>query len=132
MSIVHCKLPKAGLGNQMFALMKAFLFGHLHGLPVVVTGYHQFQLGPYLRMERSKRRYADYFVFQKSFFGEKWDAWKIRNIHFSEHIQEPDLNSNVSRNGKVLYEFSSMPSWEDYFKHLKDHRQLVCKLLHEL
>ena len=80
MSIVICKLPKAGLGNQLFPLMHAFLFGKLNGLPVVVTGYHQLKIGPYLRREKSKRRYNDYFIFQKSILGECLDWWKIKRL----------------------------------------------------
>jgi hypothetical protein len=132
MSIVLCRLPRAGLGNQLFPLMRAFVFGHLHNIPVVVTGYHQFKIGPYLRGEKSKRKYSHYFNFQKSFLGEQWEAWKIRNTHFSERIQEPSLDSSLFKNEKVIYEFSSIPSWKDYFMQLRDHRQTVCVLLHRL
>jgi len=38
MSIVVCELPKAGLGNQLFPLVKAAVFAELNGLPLIVTG----------------------------------------------------------------------------------------------
>jgi hypothetical protein len=40
MSVVICKLPKAGLGNQLFPLMRAYTFAHLNNLPGMVPGSH--------------------------------------------------------------------------------------------
>ncbi len=73
MSVVVCKLPKAGLGNQLFPLMHAFVFAKLNNLPVIVTGYHQLKIGPYIRREKNKRQYKGYFTFQKNIAGEYRD-----------------------------------------------------------
>jgi hypothetical protein len=53
MSIVICKLPKSGLGNQLFPLMHAMVFAHINQMPLKIIGYHQFKIGPYLRNEKS-------------------------------------------------------------------------------
>jgi Glycosyl transferase family 11 len=131
MSIVVCRLPKTGLGNQLFPLMKAYTFAHLNGLPVVVTGYHQFKAGPYIRREKSKRRYSDYFTFQKSLLAEKIDKWKTSPGRFQHVIKEP-LLCKVEKKSSVLYEFSAIPNWSDYFEGLKSHRELVRRLFHNL
>ena len=78
MNKIVCKLPKAGLGNQLFPLMKAYTFAYLNKLPVIVTGYHQLKIGPYVRGEKTKRKYSGFFIFQKN-IPEAWrDAWKIK------------------------------------------------------
>lgn len=123
-SIVHCKLPKAGLGNQLFPLMKAAVFAHLNELPLIVTGYHQIKLGPYLRREQSKRRYAGYFNFQKLF------SFNRMRLVGKKIIEEPRLEASV-KDGFV-YRFSVIPSWSDYFSGLKEYRPLVKRLFHEM
>jgi hypothetical protein len=67
MGIVICKLPKAGLGNQLFPLMKAYVFAHINHLPVTIVNYRQLRLGPWLRGEKNKRIYNGFFIFEKNF-----------------------------------------------------------------
>ena len=64
MGKVICKLPRAGLGNQLFPLLKAYTFAQLNDLPVIVINYHQIKVGPWLRREKNKRYYDEY---QKKF-----------------------------------------------------------------
>ena len=52
MSVVVCKLPQAGLGNWLFCLMKAKVFAEMYQLPLIIIGYHQLKIGPYLRFEK--------------------------------------------------------------------------------
>ena len=128
MSMVVCKLPQAGLGNQLFPLMKAHLFAHFNKLPVVVTGYHQLKIGPYLRREKTKRRYSNYFSFQKSILGEQLDKWKTKESRFSRVVKEPSVNF-ISDNASSLYQYSEIPHWSNYFNELNEHRELVSRLL---
>jgi hypothetical protein len=37
MSLIHCKLPNAGLGNQLFPIVNAYYFGKLNNLPVITS-----------------------------------------------------------------------------------------------
>lgn len=129
MSIVVCKLPKAGLGNQLFPLMKSLVFAHLNNLPLVVVGYNQLKIGPYLRDEKTKRKYSNYFIFQKNILGEQIDKWLLfRNKHMKvekepllEHIKLEEANHK-------LFEYKAIPHWEDYYVQLKDYRNLVIDL----
>lgn len=134
MAVVVCKLPKAGLGNQLFPLMHAHVFAALNQLPVIVIGYHTFKIGPYLRGERSKRKYTGYFRFQKSLFGEWVDrirVWQLKKK--GAVVYEPALQLLPStETGDIVYWFEKMPTYHDYFRHLRDHRKLTVELFFNL
>jgi len=132
MSLVLCKLPKAGLGNQLFPLMKGYVFGNLNNLPVKVKGYNQFLIGPYLRGDKSKRNYAGYFTFQKGMLRQKIDDWKLFKYREFEIENEPPLTKNEGVPEGKIYSFDKLPHWSDYFYGLKDHRELVLRLFNNL
>jgi hypothetical protein len=131
---VICRLPKAGLGNQLFPLMHAFLFAKLNGLTVTVIGYHQLKLGPYLRGERVKRKYLGYFTFEKSLVGEWADRLSCRmSLRHGMVVQEPEVVAmrEDDLKGKIFV-FEKLPTYHDYFKHLRDHRDEVRDILYSL
>lgn len=133
MSRIVCILPKAGLGNQLFPLLNALVFGKLNDLPVTIIGYHHLKIGPYLRKEKIKRRYRGYFRFQKSVLGEAYDSFLCkRAMKKNNCIYEPDLlcYEKEEIRGKVFV-FEKLPTYHDYFIHLKPHRKLVKLLLKE-
>jgi len=133
MSQVVCKIPKAGLGNQLFPLMHAAVFAKINNLPLIVIGYHQFKIGPYLRREKSKRKYKGFFKFEKNIIFAFYDELKVKNIMKNrEVVYEPPLNLSVNQNITQVFFFEKMPTYHDYFIHLKPHRSLVIKLLGEL
>ena len=133
MSLVICKLPKAGLGNQLFPLMHAAVFAKINNLPLMVIGYHQFKIGPYLRREKSKRKYKGFFKFEKNVFFAFYDEMKVKYIlKKNEVIYEPQLDLSIDKNFKKVFFFEKMPTYHDYFFHLKPHRNLVIKLMGEL
>lgn len=131
-SMIHCKLPNAGLGNQLFPLLSAYLFGKHNNLPVVTTGYHRFKIGPYLRGEKSKRRYSNYFTFQKNLIGSWLDSRKISAYQNCRLVKDPSISEKPDENNKTLYEFGAIPHWSDYFSGLKDHRQEVVDIFFSL
>jgi Glycosyl transferase family 11 len=121
------------LGNQLFPIMKAFVFGRLNNLEVIVTGYHWLKLGPYLRREKTKRRYYGYFIFQKNWIGELFDKLRIKNFVNSGIIPEPSLQikeANVIEKKSFLY--SELPDYNDFFAGLNVHRTLVKKIFWEI
>jgi hypothetical protein len=134
MSQVICKLPKAGLGNQLFPLMHAVVFAQINNLPLIVIGYHQLKIGPYLRREKSKRKYKGFFKFEKNIFFAFIDEIKVNNIlKNSQVVYEHSLIEidPIEKEKKVFF-FEKMPIGHNYFIHLKPHRNLVIKLLNEL
>ncbi|MBX2939210.1 MAG: alpha-1,2-fucosyltransferase [Ferruginibacter sp.] len=129
MSLVWCKIPKAGLGNQLFPLLHAAVFAHINDLPLHVTGYHQIKIGPYLRSEKVKRHYAGYFIFQKNVLAERLlHIWLSVQCRFSKVIPEPELRKLSNHPKNEVYIFEALPSSNYYFEQLKPHRTLVKKL----
>jgi hypothetical protein len=130
MSHVVCKLPKAGLGNQLFPLMHAAVFAHINKLPLIIIGYHQFKIGPYLRREKSKRKYKGFFKFEKNIIFAFYNELKVKSIMKNcEVVYEPPLNLSVNQNIKKVFFFEKMPTYHDYFIHLKPYRNLVIELM---
>lgn len=119
-------MPKAGLGNQLFPLMKAYTFAHLNGLPIVVINYHQIKVGPYLRREKTKRTYKKYFVFQKNIFEELMDRIAVSLLKFPEVMEAPVEKTVDSQ--ATLYRYNAMPHWSNYFDRLREQRTLVIEL----
>lgn len=128
MSIVNCKLPKAGLGNQLFPLMKAYLFGQINNLGVIVTGYNQFRIGPYLRGDKSKRNYRKYFIFQKGILREQLDRLALLKYRHYQKQEEHSIEKITGDKKNKQYIFRDIPHWSDYFKELKDNREEVIRL----
>ena len=130
MTTVHCKVPRSGLGNQLFPIVKAHVFGALNNLPVVVTGYRQFKVGPYLRREKSKRNYSNYFKFQKNIITAWFEQQSIHALTKKGLVTEPRvdrLNEGEKKNG--VYLFSEHPHYHDYFTGLRENRDEARKHL---
>lgn len=127
MSVVVCKLPKAGLGNQLFPLMHALVFGKLNSLPVIITGYHAVKIGPWLRGEKSKRRYRGFFTFEKNWLGEASDRRKVKRLEkrFEQVIEPEVVKLSASEREDKVFVFKDTGDYHDYFARLKDHRQQV-------
>jgi hypothetical protein len=126
--IVWCKVPKAGLGNQLFPIITAILFAEKYNLPIYFTHYHQLKIGPYLRREKSKRLYKNYFYFQKSLFVDLYYRLQLSLYKiFFKVIKEPSLLAVPDE--KAVYVFNSIPHWSDYFSALKPYRLEVIDVL---
>ena len=133
MTSVHCKVPRTGLGNQLFPIVKAHVFGALNNLPVVVTGYRQFKIGPYLRGEKSKRNYSNYFNFQKNIASAWIEERSIQALAKKGLIAEPRverLQKSERTNG--VYFFSEHPHYHDYFVGLRENRDEARKQLQSI
>jgi hypothetical protein len=126
MSVVICKLPRAGLGNQLFPLVKAAVFAELNELPLIVSGYNQFRIGPYLRGEKTKRNYRGVFSFRKKGLAALSDQFSLFRYRHYREIMEPAIGrlpAEPSSNRKFI--FSAIPHWSDYFAGLKENRDLA-------
>lgn len=135
MSSVICKLPKTGLGNQLFPMLKAIVFAHLNHLPLNITGFYKINPGVYLRKEKSKRQCTGYFIFQKSLAAEildkikNWFLTKRNNCVYGpaiERIEHKGIQDNR------IFIFNNLPHWSNYFEGLKLHRQLVIDLFYSV
>jgi hypothetical protein len=122
------------LGNQLFPLMKAVIFSKLNNLPIIIVGYNRLSIGPYLRRERSKRNYSGYFKFERNSIRHCYDRLKVffllKTKKCSYEVAIRTYSSELS-NGRVFV-FSEIPKFTDYFKDLKEHRNLVIDVFFEI
>lgn len=125
-------MPAAGLGNQLFVIMKASLFAHVNNVPVVFTNYKQFNIGPYLRREKSKRLYTHSFVFHTGLMKDYYNRLRMKVLFFKyrEVVQDPGVD--FKKISDAIYQFRSLPHWGDYFAGLKEHRDDVIRLFNQL
>lgn len=134
MSAVVCKLPTAGLGNQLFPLMHGFMFAKLNQLPLIITGYHTIKWGPWIRQEKRKRNYRGYFTFERNRIGEMADCRKVKRLtKTSELILEPEVTTLPQTElQNKLFIFSETGDYHDYFRRLKCCRQEVIEMLYSI
>ena len=89
--LVIADLPKAGLGNKLFAWAKAYLFAKQNNLPLYIKGLNQVNIGTFLRKERVKRFYLGQFRFNNNGVSQKYYLHKIKRcktiIEENGHIQ---------------------------------------------
>jgi hypothetical protein len=130
-SYVMCVLPKAGLGNQLFPLMKAVVFAHIHALPLKVIGFHQIKIGPYLRGEKSKRKYGGYFTLENNIVREWLDETRFRHFNRLPVVREPKLDAKIDPTTSSVYLFDTF-DYRDYFFGLKEYREIVIRLFWEI
>jgi hypothetical protein len=126
-SYVMCVLPKAGLGNQLFPLMKAVTFAHLHQLPLKIIGFHQIKIGPYIRWEKTKRRYGGYFTIERNIACELFNWIRFKYFNRLPIEIEPNLDIPIDKATDKIYLFNSF-NYSDCFYNLKEHREVVVPL----
>jgi hypothetical protein len=111
--------------------MRASTFAYLNHLPVTVYNYHQIKIGPWLRGEKSKRKYEGFFIFEKSLAGDLMDKMKVNRLDKMSLIHEPPLDKDEIELDKN-YIFSEIPDYRHYFDGLQENRELVLSLFWEL
>jgi hypothetical protein len=90
--MIYCKVPKAGIGNQLFVISHGLVYSKLNKRQLIFTNNIQVKIGPYLRGERTKRKYKRFFKFQKGVI-----PFLINQLSFyfkskSKMIFEPELD----------------------------------------
>jgi hypothetical protein len=119
---VLARLPRGGLGNKLLVWARALVFAYQHGLPLSVSGWAEFRIGPYLRGERSKRQYWGYF-------SNEDNPGLIELIALAcaySPCVEPDMHQVRSPvMPRQVFVFDQVPSWRDYFDGLRGHESLV-------
>lgn len=119
--MIFCKIPRAGLGNQLFVISHAILFAKNNSQKIIFLNYSQLKIGPYLRRERSKRQYNDFFVFQKGIFVLFYNQIRYFLNSKKDLKIDPELDDINSHN--VL--FREIPHFTEYFRRLKPYKELV-------
>jgi hypothetical protein len=132
--IVVAKLPHAGLGNMLLVWARAVVFAHLNSFPMVAPSWQSFHIGPWLRRERCKRYYGDFF--STCDYLPKWRATvegigKKKHLYANPAVQLLDASSSVcSESGQHQFVFDKMPPWNDYFQDIKQYQPTVKQKLY--
>jgi hypothetical protein len=122
----HARLPNAGLGNKLFVWAKAYMFARLNNIPLRVTGWLQFQKAPVLQ-GLDFRFYWNYF--------KRVDEAGRRTSHYAARhyrvISERPVERGAIESG-VIYAYSEVPHWSDYFGDIREYRDQVRSALLEM
>ena len=113
----HAKLPSAGLGNKLFVWARAYIFAQLNRMPLVVTGWTQPHLAPFL-YGGGFRLYLNYFRSLRQVTALK----RVIARRSAEVIQDPPVAVIEPPSQSTIYEFSAVSHWSDYFGDLKPYR----------
>lgn len=121
-SYCYAKLPRAGLGNMLFVWARARIFAQLNDLPFAVSSWKHFNIGTFLRRERSKRIYAGYFSGTEE-WGTLKSSWMLRN--YTQVIEPPVAPLACGATHKTVYIFNQIPHWDNFFRDIKPQRQFI-------
>lgn len=123
--MIYCKLPNAGLGNQLFVIAKALYFSNNNKVDIRFIDSQKLKLGPIIRGERTKRNYNGFFNFQKGYFCEFvkkfYFAYQLRQIKIVDPFMECVITDDVL--------FLNIPHYSEYFAEMIPHRITIRELL---
>jgi hypothetical protein len=122
----HARLPNAGLGNKLFVWAKAYMFSRLNGIPLRVTGWLKFQKSSVLH-GLDLRIYWNYF---KRVDEAGWRTHRYAARHYCT-TSEPAVERREIEAG-VVYEYSKVPHWSNFFGDIREHRSQVRDALMEM
>jgi hypothetical protein len=117
-SFCLARLPNAGLGNKLFVWAKAHVFASLNQLPLVVTGWTQFQKAPLLH-GGDLRLYWNYF--QRTAQVDWITRWRADRR--SRFIADPPVARTAVDPVGTVYEFSQISHWSDHFGDIRSYRE---------
>ena len=119
---VYVKFPGFGLGNMMLVWARAFVFSEINNMQLVTGSWAAFRPGAWLRNEKHKRLYKDYFI--ESALAERL---KVKFIKLgSGIIFDPELEVKDSSKS---YVFTKTSNDENLFTHLFPYRSLISEKL---
>lgn len=126
--IIYADLQRVGMCNRLFTWAAAIVFGYKHNLPVRIHGWYKTQIGPWIRNEKNKRIYYNYFNKHSSII-----QFKIRERLFIKRVLfNPPLNESVNIAAFDTIVFNSIPHSNIYFNDLKGFRSIIIKELNAM
>ncbi len=120
-------LPKFGLGNMLLLWARAFVYASKSGLALYVFGWHKIHWGAFIRNEKSKRNYSNYFR-EQGFISKM--AVRLSCI-FTKKIYNPTLMyCGQAENGTVV--FNQLKTSTDLFGDLRPFEHKIRNALIDL
>lgn len=132
--VVNANLPFAGLGNMLLVWARAVTFAELNQLPMVAPLWSSIHIGPWLRRERCKRYYGNFFSTRH--YTPRWQYLISKRFKKSSVYSNPAVaklaraGNELARAGQSVFLFDQMPPWNDYFQDLKDYQDIVKEKLY--
>ena len=127
--IVLASLPRAGLANKLLVWARALTFAEEHDLKLFITGWYDIKIGPYLRKEKTKRSYLNFFKSSNR-------ANILRRFYFYLFYRkiEDELYIKIKnkKEKKRLYLFKNVPNCNDYFIDIRNNREKIRKSFYNL
>lgn len=125
--VINSCLPKAGLGNMLIVWARAVLFAEINSFPVIEPNWNSLRLGPWLRGERVKRYYGNFFS-----TNEYLPQWQYRlsqltqkhQYHYNPiigKIEQSILDDSINH----AFVFNQLPPWYDLFQDIKEYQPLI-------
>ena len=84
---LEVRIGRAGLGNELFPLMRAAEHSEQTGIPMQLPNWYVFKVGPYLRGERDKRNYWQ-FMRSRSVAESAANVWRNASSRISPLVFE--------------------------------------------
>ena len=107
--------------------MNGILYAKLNLIDYKYISYNFFTIGPYLRFEKSKRKYSSFFIFNTNLLQIFFILCFFYLIPKKYLIYNP-TNNNINQNSINIFLFNKPAHWSDYFFILNNHRKLVIEL----
>lgn len=91
--MIYCQaiLPRAGLGNRLFAWARCCIFSHLRHIPMLAPSWFQVRPGALLRRELDPKFYHNLFTRRPDHIGGVRKLWlQLRGRHVPEPLSYTD------------------------------------------
>jgi hypothetical protein len=125
--VVNPCLPSAGLGNVLVLWARAVLFAEINSFPVIAPNWNTLRLGPWLRGERVKRYYGNYFSTNEYLPRLQYKLNQLTQkyqYHYNpkiDKIEQSILNGSINH----TFIFNEIPPWNDLFQDIKEYQPLI-------
>ncbi len=119
-SFVQCRIPRAGLGNQMLTWAKAASYGRRHGLEVQHWGWSTPSRTRVRRIRQGNETWLS-LLRGTSLARVAWRS--LISAGCARMVEPPMDKAPPPQNTKVV--FHLVPPWQDYFGDFRDDRDFV-------
>jgi hypothetical protein len=132
--VVNLCLPRAGLGNMLILWARAVLFAEINSFPVIEPNWNSLRLGPWLRGERVKRYYGNFF--STNGYLPKWQyklsqltqKYQYHHNPIISKIEQSILDDSINH----AFIFNQLPPWDDLFQDIKEYQALIKNRLFQM
>ncbi len=119
-SVTLCRIPRAGMGNQLLTWAKAATYSHRHGLELIHWGWSNPSLTRIRRIRMGNETWLSLLQGTPLLHVAK----RLHQTRGWARIVEPAQDAKPLPEKSVCL-FHSVPPWQDYFGDFRDERDFV-------